>query len=186
MSATSPSDNAVILGIESSCDETAAAIVTSDRQILANVISSSSKIHAAHGGVVPEIAARAHLDTISPVIRECLDKAQLGFDDIDGIGVTSGPGLIGGLMCEQSLPCIIFLYTCITSTIVHVSTYKFICRLIHFILSTSFLPGWVALQIVFRSLALVSIKLPQDEEESAFGGAIHPLSAQKRMVALRI
>ena len=98
MSATSPSDNAVILGIESSCDETAAAIVTSDRQILANVISSSSKIHAAHGGVVPEIAARAHLDTISPVIRECLDRAQLGFDNIDGIAATAGPGLIGGVL----------------------------------------------------------------------------------------
>lgn len=87
-----------ILGLESSCDETAAAIVRSDHQILSNVIASSSEIHAAHGGVVPEIAARAHLDTLEPVVRRALAEAAISWDEIDGIAATAGPGLIGGVL----------------------------------------------------------------------------------------
>ena len=87
-----------ILGLESSCDETAAAIVRSDNQILSNIIASSSAIHAAHGGVVPEIAARAHLDTLEPVVRRALQEANISWDDIDGIAATAGPGLIGGVL----------------------------------------------------------------------------------------
>ena len=88
----------VILGLESSCDETAAAIVSADHHIHANIIASSSAIHAAHGGVVPEIAARAHLDTLEPVVREALAQADMSFDDIDAIAATGGPGLIGGVL----------------------------------------------------------------------------------------
>ena len=73
-----------ILGIESSCDETAAAVVRGDHVILSNIIASSSEIHAAHGGVVPEIAARAHLDTLAPVISKALAEANIGWQDIDG------------------------------------------------------------------------------------------------------
>lgn len=87
-----------VLGIESSCDETAAAIVRSDNRIASNIIASSSAIHAAHGGVVPEIAARAHLDTLEPVIRRAFEEAELSWDDIDGIAATAGPGLIGGVL----------------------------------------------------------------------------------------
>ena len=88
----------IILGIESSCDETAAAIVRGDHTILSNVIASSSAIHAKHGGVVPEIAARAHLDTLAPVIEESLKEAGVNWSQIDGIAATGGPGLIGGVL----------------------------------------------------------------------------------------
>ena len=88
----------IILGIESSCDETAAAIVTSDHQILSNSIASSSDTHARYGGVVPEIAARAHLDTLVPVVSSALEQADISFDQIDGIAATAGPGLIGGVL----------------------------------------------------------------------------------------
>ena len=88
----------VILGLESSCDETAAAIVDAAHHIHANIIASSSAIHASHGGVVPEIAARAHLDTLEPVVRQALKAANMGWDDIDGIAATGGPGLIGGVL----------------------------------------------------------------------------------------
>ena len=87
-----------ILGLESSCDETAAAIVRSDTTILSNVIASSSEIHASHGGVVPEIAARAHLDTLEPVVRHALQEAGITWDEIDGVAATAGPGLIGGVL----------------------------------------------------------------------------------------
>ena len=90
--------NPIILGIESSCDETAAAIISGDRTILSNIIASSSDIHAAYGGVVPEIAARAHLDTLAPVITSALTQADISWDEIDGIAATAGPGLIGGVL----------------------------------------------------------------------------------------
>lgn len=86
-----------ILGIETSCDETAAAIVTEDKQILANAILSQQE-HCEFGGVVPEVAARAHLDHIDTMIEQALDEAKLELDDIDAISVTSGPGLIGGVL----------------------------------------------------------------------------------------
>lgn len=87
-----------VLGIETSCDETAAAIVQADRTILSNIVFSQIEDHAPHGGVVPEIAARAHLSAINRVIDEALEKAGITFDQLDGIAATAGPGLIGGVM----------------------------------------------------------------------------------------
>ena len=86
-----------MLGIESSCDETAAAIVVDDKTILANEIASQIQTHAKHGGVVPEVAARAHLEVIDQVIGDALAKAKLKMGDIDGVAATAGPGLIGGV-----------------------------------------------------------------------------------------
>ncbi len=88
----------MILGIETSCDETAAAVVTSDGEIRSNVVSSQAALHAAYGGVVPEIASRRHLELIAPVIREALEGAGTSLDEIDLVGVTAGPGLIGALL----------------------------------------------------------------------------------------
>ncbi len=87
-----------VLGIETSCDETAAAIVTSDRRILANVVLSQLEDHAPYGGVVPEIAARAHLDHLSRLVSQALDEAGMRVDQLDGIAATGGPGLIGGVI----------------------------------------------------------------------------------------
>jgi N6-L-threonylcarbamoyladenine synthase len=88
----------MILGIETSCDETAAALVTRDGRILANVVSSQAELHARFGGVVPEIASRHHLELLLPVLREALDEANASLDDVDTVGVTVGPGLIGALL----------------------------------------------------------------------------------------
>ena len=87
-----------ILAIESSCDETAAAVVLDGREALSNVISSQIEIHKAYGGVVPEIASRHHLDNINPVVERALEDADTTMDQIDAIGVTAGPGLIGALL----------------------------------------------------------------------------------------
>ena len=88
----------IILGLESSCDETAAALVTADRRILAHALSSQIADHAPFGGVVPEIAARAHVDRLMPLVRQALAEAQLTLADVDAIAATAGPGLIGGVM----------------------------------------------------------------------------------------
>lgn len=87
-----------ILGIESSCDETAAAIVEDGRKLLSNVVNSQIDIHAAYGGVVPEVAARSHIEVINPVVNQALHQASLSWDDIDAIAVTYAPGLIGSLL----------------------------------------------------------------------------------------
>jgi N6-L-threonylcarbamoyladenine synthase len=87
-----------ILGIESSCDETAAAVVQDGRLLLSNVINSQIDIHAVYGGVVPEVAARSHIEVINPVIDQALTDADLTWDDIDAIAVTYAPGLIGSLL----------------------------------------------------------------------------------------
>ena len=87
-----------ILGIESSCDETAAAVVADGRTILSNVISSQIDVHRKYGGVVPELASREHLRKIVPVVREALDRAGMGLHDVDAFAVTSGPGLVGSLL----------------------------------------------------------------------------------------
>lgn len=87
-----------ILGIETSCDETAAAIVKNGREVLANVVSSQIKSHAKFGGVVPEIASRQHTEQITYVLKEAFEKANCTWDDIDAIAVTEGPGLIGALL----------------------------------------------------------------------------------------
>lgn len=87
----------IILGLETSCDETAAAVVRDDRAILSNVVLSQIADHAPYGGVVPEIAARAHLDHLDGLIRRAMEQAGVGFGDIDGVAATGGPGLIGGV-----------------------------------------------------------------------------------------
>ncbi|MCD8196984.1 MAG: tRNA (adenosine(37)-N6)-threonylcarbamoyltransferase complex transferase subunit TsaD [Lachnospiraceae bacterium] len=88
----------LILAIESSCDETAAAVVKNGREVLSNVISSQIALHTLYGGVVPEIASRKHIEKINYVIREALSQAEVGLDDLDAIGVTYGPGLVGALL----------------------------------------------------------------------------------------
>jgi N6-L-threonylcarbamoyladenine synthase len=88
----------VILGIETSCDETAAALVTLDGRILANVVSSQADLHARYGGVVPEVASRRHLELVAPVVREALAEAGGTLDDVERVAVTRGPGLIGALL----------------------------------------------------------------------------------------
>ena len=93
---------ALILGIESSCDETAAAVVRDGREVLSNVISSQIDIHKKFGGVVPEVASRKHLEIINSVIDDALKEANVTFDDIDAIGVTYAPGLVGALLVGVS------------------------------------------------------------------------------------
>jgi len=87
-----------ILGIESSCDETAAAVVEDGRRILSSVVASQIDIHRKYGGVVPELASREHLRQIVPVVREAMAGAGLKFEELDAIGVTQGPGLVGSLL----------------------------------------------------------------------------------------
>jgi len=87
-----------ILGIESSCDETAASIVDGDKNILSNIVSSQIDEHARYGGVVPEIAARAHMTQIDYIIQKSLDDAGVQLNDVDAIAATCGPGLIGGVI----------------------------------------------------------------------------------------
>jgi len=89
---------ALILGIESSCDETAAALVTSDRRILAHKLAGQEAAHRPYGGVVPEIAARAHVEVIGPLVEAALAEAGVTLGDIDAVAATAGPGLIGGVM----------------------------------------------------------------------------------------
>jgi tRNA N6-adenosine threonylcarbamoyltransferase len=91
-------DSTLILGIESSCDETAAAVVKNGRDILSSIIASQLDIHAKYGGVVPELASREHLRAIVPVVREALQAAQCSLKELSAIAVTSGPGLAGSLL----------------------------------------------------------------------------------------
>jgi N6-L-threonylcarbamoyladenine synthase len=88
----------LILGIESSCDETAAAVVRGGREVLSSVVASQMTLHAEYGGVVPELASREHLKNIVPVVREAMARAGVGFADLDAIAVTEGPGLAGALL----------------------------------------------------------------------------------------
>ena len=88
----------MILGIETSCDETAAALVSDDGQLVANVVASQAKLHARYGGVVPEVAARRHLELVVPVLRDVLERAGKSLDDVQKVAVTRGPGLIGALL----------------------------------------------------------------------------------------
>lgn len=88
----------LVLGIETSCDETAAAVVKNGRTVVSNVISSQIELHTLYGGVVPEIASRKHIEKINPVIKEALSQAEVSLEDIDVIGVTYGPGLVGALL----------------------------------------------------------------------------------------
>ena len=91
-------EDVLILAIESSCDETAASVVKNGRTILSNIISSQIELHKLYGGVVPEIASRKHIEKINQVIEEALKEADVTLDDLDAIGVTYGPGLVGALL----------------------------------------------------------------------------------------
>src|SRR5262245_52900605 len=88
----------LVLGVETSCDETAAAVVEDGRRVRADVVASQILVHAEYGGVVPEVASRQHVATIAPVLRRAVGDAGIGFADLDGIAVTCGPGLVGALL----------------------------------------------------------------------------------------
>ena len=91
-------NDTLILGIESSCDETAAAVIKNGRCVLSNVISSQIELHKLYGGVVPEIASRKHIEKINQVIEQALEEAKVTLDDLDAVAVTYGPGLVGALL----------------------------------------------------------------------------------------
>ena len=91
-------DDVLVLGIETSCDETSAAVVKGGRDILANIVASQTELHGEYGGIVPEIAARAHVESLSPVIAEALRGAECTFWDLDAVAATLGPGLVGSLL----------------------------------------------------------------------------------------
>src|SRR5512136_2160724 len=93
----------LVLGIESSCDETAAAVLQDGNKLLSNVIASQIRIHEKYGGVVPEIASRKHVEVIVPVVLEALERAGVTLEEIDGISVTRGPGLVGSLLVGLSM-----------------------------------------------------------------------------------
>jgi N6-L-threonylcarbamoyladenine synthase len=92
----------VILGIETSCDETAAAVVTEEGRLLSSIVSSQAELHARFGGVVPEVASRRHLELIAPVVRTALASADRSLDDVEQVAVTQGPGLVGALLVGLS------------------------------------------------------------------------------------
>src|SRR5258705_5504249 len=92
----------LVLGIETSCDETAAAVVRDGREIIASVLTSQIETHQRFGGIVPEIASREHLDKIVPIVNEAFERASIGARDVDGIAVTVGPGLVGSLLVGVS------------------------------------------------------------------------------------
>ena len=93
----------IVLGIETSCDETAAAVVSGGRRVLSSVVSSQFDLHKAHGGVVPELAARRHVTSIVPVVEQALRDASVSHDDLDAIAVTQGPGLAGALVVGMNV-----------------------------------------------------------------------------------
>ena len=93
----------LVLGIESSCDETAAAVVKDGKTILSNLVASQDDVHKMYGGVVPELASRHHIENITPVIRAALEQAKISLSDLDGIAVTQGPGLVGSLLVGLSV-----------------------------------------------------------------------------------
>jgi N6-L-threonylcarbamoyladenine synthase len=93
----------LVLGIESSCDETSASVVVDGRRVLSNVVASQDDVHAPYGGVVPELASRRHLEVIVPVVERALGEAQVRLPDLDGLVVTQGPGLVGSLLVGCSM-----------------------------------------------------------------------------------
>ena len=102
-------EDVLILAIESSCDETAAAVVKNGREVLSNVISSQIALHTLYGGVVPEIASRKHIEKINQVVQAALDEANVTLDDITAIGVTYGPGLVGALLVGVAISLVLCL-----------------------------------------------------------------------------
>src|SRR5687768_6326525 len=97
-----PQEDGLILGIETSCDETAAAVVSSDGEVLSSVVASQATLHARYGGVVPEVASRRHLELVTPVVRTALDDAGTPLAAIERVAVTQGPGLVGALLVGLS------------------------------------------------------------------------------------
>src|SRR5882724_2065881 len=93
----------IVLGIESSCDETAAAVLADGRRVFSSVVASQDSIHAPYGGIVPELASRRHLEVVVPVIEKALADAGVRLGDLDGIAVTQGPGLVGSLLVGCSM-----------------------------------------------------------------------------------
>ena len=93
-----PKGHCTILGIETSCDETSAAVVIDGREVRSNIVRSQIDLHARYGGVVPEIAARAHIESIAPIIESALERAETSYQQIDAIAITDGPGLVGSLL----------------------------------------------------------------------------------------
>src|ERR1700690_2201247 len=94
--------SALVLGIESSCDETSVAVVEGGRRVLATETASQMDLHSRYGGVVPEVASRQHLENLPFLVQEVLKQSQLGFEDLTGIAVTAAPGLIGALLVGVS------------------------------------------------------------------------------------
>ena len=92
----------IILGLETSCDETSVAVVKNGTKILSNIISSQAELHKIYGGVVPEIASRKHLEYVIPAIDEAIKEAGVDIHNIDAVGVTAGPGLVGALLVGVS------------------------------------------------------------------------------------
>ena len=88
----------IVLGIETSCDETAAAVLDGGRKVLSSIVASQDDVHAPYGGVVPELASRRHLEVVGPVVRRALEVAGLGLAELDGLAVTQGPGFVGCLL----------------------------------------------------------------------------------------
>lgn len=109
----------MILGIDTSCDETSAAILDPDKKLLANVISSQIKVHQPYGGVVPELASRSHLDNLPLVVTQALETAGIGLQDLTGVAVTSAPGLIGCLLVGLSYAKALAFQLQIPLTVVH-------------------------------------------------------------------
>src|SRR5205085_10858370 len=97
-----PGPGEVILGIETSCDDTCAAVVTEDGRVLSNIVASQGLLHAEYGGVVPEIASRRHLELVDAVMEDALEKAGVDLDAVERVAVTKGPGLIGALLVGLS------------------------------------------------------------------------------------
>jgi N6-L-threonylcarbamoyladenine synthase len=93
----------LILGVETSCDDTAAAVLRDERSILSNVVSSQDQVHSGYGGVVPELASRQHIQNILPIVDAALERAGVGLQDLDGLAVTYGPGLVGSLLVGLSM-----------------------------------------------------------------------------------
>src|SRR5437667_6868212 len=93
----------IVLGIESSCDETAAAVLEDGRRVRSSVVASQDAVHAPYGGVVPELASRRHLEVMVPVIEKAMGDAGVPLHDLDGIAVTQGPGLVGALLVGCSV-----------------------------------------------------------------------------------
>ena len=127
-----PKKTKIVLGIESSCDETACASVTDKKEILSSVVWSQYDEHRRFGGVVPEIAARSHLEKCDVLIKECLTKAKLKFSDLSGIAVAAGPGLIGGVLVGvMTAKTLAFAHNLPFIAVNHLEGHSLVARLSH-------------------------------------------------------